>query len=72
MFGGSGGPFVCMACGTDLWDVPRYLRAGGVTICPACVEVTSVLPGGGFGLGGRVALQAVAAPPPPPPPPHDD
>ena len=42
MFTGPGnGAFSCMACGTDLWDVARHLRAGGVIVCDRCVGVMS-------------------------------
>jgi hypothetical protein len=34
---GAGKTFVCMACGTDLWDVGQQVRAGAVTICGSCV-----------------------------------
>lgn len=28
-----------MSCGIDLWDVERYVRAGGVVACERCVDV---------------------------------
>jgi hypothetical protein len=30
-----------MACGLDLWDVPRHVRAGNVVVCDRCVGVMS-------------------------------
>jgi hypothetical protein len=54
----SGGKFGCMVCGADLWEVPRYVRAGAIVACEPCVgalyrafdesdepgEITIVLP----------------------------
>ena len=28
----------CMVCGVDLWDVERYVSAGSVQVCAACVD----------------------------------
>ena len=28
-----------MVCGADLWDVDRYITAGGISICAACVTL---------------------------------
>ena len=28
----------CQSCGTDLWDVERYVRAGGVVACERCLR----------------------------------
>lgn len=36
MFAGRGS--VCMACGIDLWDVERYVSAGGIVICQSCLD----------------------------------
>jgi hypothetical protein len=29
----------CMLCGTDLWDVGRYVSSGNVVLCQSCVDV---------------------------------
>lgn len=54
-----GGGFACMACGVDLWDVPRHIRAGNVIVCEGCLEVMSEALGRGT-ASGRIE---VAIPP---------
>ena len=39
MIGGS--QLRCQSCGTDLWDVERYVRAGGVVACGRCLRTMS-------------------------------
>src|SRR6478736_865637 len=41
LVGPGGGGFSCMACGVDLWDVPRHVRAGNVVVCERCLGAMS-------------------------------
>lgn len=29
----------CMMCGTDLWDVGRYVSTGNLVLCQSCVDI---------------------------------
>ena len=29
----------CMMCGTDLWDVARYVSTGNLVLCQSCVDI---------------------------------
>jgi hypothetical protein len=41
-----------MVCGADLWDVDRYITAGGVSICADCVTLLKDAIDGASGAGG--------------------